>query len=122
MSATCDTPADTQFWMLSTHAHKQAKTTTIKDGLAASTTVPFTSDDWEHPGEIAWMDAPFYKFDTGKLTYECVYDNTGSNANRTVTSGSSAATNEMCMATGYFFPATGPRGCVIDSGQCQCLL
>jgi hypothetical protein len=115
-SATCDTPADTQFWMLSTHAHKQAKTTTIKNGLAASTTIPFTSDDWEHPGAVAWMDAPFYTFETGKLTYECTYDNTGSNANRTVTSCSSAATNEMCMATGYYFPAAKPLFCLGSGG------
>jgi hypothetical protein len=33
-------------------------------------------------------------------------------------SGSSAQTNEMCMATGYYFPATKPMFQVISGGKC----
>jgi hypothetical protein len=29
-----------------------------------------------------------------------------------VTEGQSAATDEMCMAVGYFFPATAPKFCI----------
>jgi hypothetical protein len=44
-----------------------------------------------------------------QLTYQCDYVNpTG----RTITSGSSPATDELCMAITYFFPATGARICV----------
>lgn len=115
-SKTCSVPAGSKFWTLSTHAHKQATTTTVKDGMPASTAVAFTSDDWEHPGANSWTTAPFYEFASGKLTYECTYSNTGSNAGGTVVSGPSAATNEMCMATGYYFPATKPLICLNSLG------
>lgn len=109
---TCNVPANIRFWTMSTHAHKQAVKTTVKDGAA----VAFTSTDWEHPGAETWMTAPFYTFATGELTYECTYNNTGSNEGRTVTAGSSAETDEMCMAVGYFFPATKPLICLNDLG------
>ena len=53
------------------------------------------------------------------------YDNTGDNKNITVVSGSSAATNEMCMAVGYTFPATTAKFCVYDTSipttdHCYC--
>ena len=49
------------------------------------------------------------------LTWQCTYDNTGSNG---VVSGPSAQTNEMCMATGYYFPATGPKFEYVTGGNC----
>jgi hypothetical protein len=113
---TCNTPANSKFWLLSTHAHKQAVKTAIKDGMPASTTIAFTSTDWEHPGAATFTAAPFYTFSTGKLTYECTYDNTGDNANMVVVSGPSAQINEMCMATGYYFPATRPLLCLNNAG------
>jgi len=102
-SMTCNTPANTQFWLMSTHSHKQSIRTRVLDN---STTV-FESTDWEHPGAKE-MASPFYTFGSGKLTYECTYDNA---TNRTIQDGESAATDEMCMATGYFFPATKPVFC-----------
>ena len=82
----------------------------------------FLSNDWEHPGNAAFDAPTFYEFSSGKLTWECTYMNTGDNAGRTITAGQSARTDEMCMATGYYFPAIGPRGCVMDSGECQCFI
>jgi hypothetical protein len=115
-SMTCGVPANSKFWLLSTHAHKQAVKTAVKDGMPASTSVVFTSTDWEHPGQMMWTGSPFYAFSTGKLTYECTYDNTGDNAGVTVVSGPSAVKNEMCMATGYYFPATKPLFCLNNVG------
>ena len=57
------------------------------------------------------------------MTWDCVYDNTGTNADSTIYAGQSARTNEMCMATGYYFPvigAFGANGCVMSSGECNC--
>ena len=108
---TCGTPPGTKFWLVSTHAHKQAVKTEVKNGMPASTDLAFTSTDWEHPGTKAWMTAPFYTFTGDKLTYGCTYDNKGSNASRTITTGDSAQTDEMCMATGYYFPAPKSRIC-----------
>ena len=115
-SMTCSTPANARFWLLSTHAHKQSIKTAIKDGMPASTTIAFTSTDWEHPGAMMFTASPFYTFSTGKLTYECTYDNTGDNAGNTIVSGPSAQINEMCMATGYYFPATKPLLCLNNLG------
>ncbi len=102
-SESCSTPANSKFWMMSTHAHKQAVKTRVLDGADEV----FASTDWEHPGASMFMTpAEFYTFKTGALTYECTYDNTGSNHNNTIQTGDSAEFDEMCMASGYFFPAT----------------
>lgn len=117
VSATCDV-FDKKFWQMSSHSHKQSIATAIFDG----TTPVFTSTNWEHPGAERWDVPTFYQFQGTSITWECTYDNTGDNATRIVTSGQSARTNEMCMATGYYFPAVGPRGCIMNNGACQCLL
>jgi len=64
---------------------------------------------------------PYYTFTNPNLTWSCTYDNTGDNAGSTVVAGSSAKTNEMCMATGYFFPATGPKFLIQYGGSCHAL-
>ena len=103
----CSIAAGSKFFLMSTHAHKRATLTQVTDG----TTMVFESDNWEHPGATTWAAEPFFQFASNKLTYRCEYDNTG-NPNA-VPEGSSAATNEMCMAVGYFFPApNGPRFCL----------
>jgi len=113
---TCSVPDGAKFWALSTHSHKQSVTTTVKDGTAASPQVAFTSTDWEHPDARTWMSAPFHTFTTNQLTYECTYDNIGTNAATTVVSGPSAQTNEMCMAIGYYFPASKALICLNELG------
>ena len=57
------------------------------------------------------LAAVLYAFATNQLTYECSYDNTGTNANRTIQTGDSALDDEQCMAVGYYFPATKPGFC-----------
>lgn len=109
---TCNAPAGAKFWMMSTHAHKQAIRTEVIDGMSPV----FVSHDWEHPGAQTWMTSPFYTFATGKVTYRCTYNNTGSNSTRTISDGDSAATDEMCMASGYFFPATKSLFCLRNAG------
>jgi hypothetical protein len=102
---TCSIPQTAKVWQMSTHAHQRAVKTEVRNGSE----VVFTSTDWEHPGVERWMSAPFYQFSTGKLTYECTYDNPH---NVEVRSGDSAQTDEMCMASGYIFPATKPMFCI----------
>lgn len=117
ISATCNA-IDANIWMMSTHSHKQSVATKVTDG----STMVFESTDWEHPGNRRWAAPEFHRFDSGEMTWSCTYTNMGDNAGRVVTSGSSAKTDEMCMMTGYYFPASGPKGCIMDSGQCQCIL
>jgi hypothetical protein len=92
-----------KFYNISTHTHKQGVHTFVSDG---ATTV-FDSTSWDHPGIRTWNAAPFFSFSTGALTYQCEYLNPN---NRTITAGNSAATDEMCMVVGYYFPAPGGAG------------
>ncbi len=133
VTGSCPLPAGVKFWTVSTHSHKQSVETKVMDGSS----MVFDSTMWEHPGAVTWMTpSTFYTFSNSKLTWSCTYNNnapppycdqggpqgTCSNADTTVQQGPSAVTNEMCMATGYFFPATGPKfGVALGSGSCMSL-
>lgn len=97
---TCSVPAGTKFFFMGTHAHKRATLTRVTDGSS----MVFESTNWEEPGARLWNAAPFYEFAAGSLTYRCEYDNrTGPTSGQNVQEGDSAATDEMCMAVGYYF-------------------
>lgn len=117
VAATCDA-VQGKFWSMSTHSHKQATTTRVKDASA----MVFESLDWEHPGMERFEAPTFFSFSSETVTWECTYDNLGDNKDRTIQSGQSARTDEMCMATGYYFPANGPKGCFKSGGECTCFL
>ena len=52
---------------------------------------------------------PFVTFQPGeKIHYACDYQN---DLDQVVTTGSSAQTNEMCMAIMYYFPASAGGSC-----------
>jgi len=101
----CAVPAGAKFFAMSTHAHQFATRTEVKDGAS----MVFESTNWEHPGTATWTTDPFYTFASGRITYRCDYNNTSGAAVRT---GNSAKTDEMCMAVGYYFPATAPKFCI----------
>jgi hypothetical protein len=107
---TCNnTPVGVNFFTMSTHAHRRSTETMVFDGSSMID----DSTNWEHPVIKSYLtDAPtwnYYKF-KGQLSYECKYTNDLSTA---VHTGDSAATDEMCMAVGYFFPADGgPVFCI----------
>jgi hypothetical protein len=112
---TCAAPTGLNFWEMSTHAHKQAIDEQVSDG----SNVLVDSTDWSHPAETLWNQPSFYQF-TDNFTYSCTYDNTlpctdpndPCNADDTVQSGPSAATNEMCMGVGWYFPGSQPTVCI----------
>ena len=111
---TCNVPQNVKFWTVSTHSHKQSVMTEIKDGQ----NMVFHSegaDAWEHPGAKTWDTTPFYTFASNKLTYTCRYDNVGPNT-MPIEDGPSAQVDEMCMATGYMFPATAAKFCYTNQG------
>jgi hypothetical protein len=116
VTASCDAPPG-KFWLLSTHAHKQAIKTEVLDGSSSL----FSSTEWEHPGAKEWDATPFYTMAANKVTWTCTYDNTGDNSGHTIVAGPSAQTNEMCMATGYYFPSTAPKICLnYAANSCIC--
>jgi hypothetical protein len=107
----CAIPSGATFYALGTHSHRRSTMTWVKDG----STEIFRSDDWEHPHDLdsarysaEFGSSPYYQF-SGDLTYHCDYQN---DIDQQVTSGDSAATNEMCMAVGYYFPATTATFCI----------
>jgi hypothetical protein len=103
VSGNCAVASDAKFFAMTTFTHKQSVHTFIKDG---GTTV-FDSTNWEHPGTGTWDTPPFFSFTSGNLTYQCEYANP--NGYR-VQYGDDPATDEMCMAIGYYFPAIGGTG------------
>jgi hypothetical protein len=123
VSGTCKgLPAGTKFFTMSTHTHKHATAAVIDfvSGGASqeivhtgpSPTYPAvqqqgTGTDWEHPGVALW-NAPDYLTvnDGDSFTYSCTYEN--QDPTTAVRVGETAASNEMCMAVGYYFPAATP--------------
>jgi hypothetical protein len=103
-SGTCPVPAGSRFFSMWTHSHKQSVENQVMDGAA----MVQTSTDSSDPTVTLWPTSPFYTFASGALSYTCNYLNLTSNE---IVSGPSALTNEMCMAIGYFFPATGSKVC-----------
>jgi hypothetical protein len=104
VTGTCAVPSGAKFFLMSTHTHRFGTLTRVSDGSQ----MILESTDWEHPETLEQTDAPFLEFQNS-LTYHCEYHNF---TNQTVTTGDSAETDEMCMAVGYFFPATGPVFCL----------
>ena len=114
VNGSCPAPSGSKFWTVSSHTHKQSTDVKINDG----TSLVLDSTDWEHPAVKDWTATPFYSFASNKVNWTCTYTNPNSTA---INEGSSAQTNEMCMATGYYFPATGPKFNVVigNGGSCQ---
>jgi hypothetical protein len=106
----CSVPSGAKFFTMSTHSHKY--TTSAMAGRSvngAMTEMLVETSNWEHPGVALWKE-PYTVFNAGeKLYYTCSYSNPLSTR---LTVGESANTNEMCMAVGYFFPATGNSLCL----------
>jgi hypothetical protein len=106
VTGTCTPGAGAKFFSMTTHTHKRGTLATIKrqsgEELVRTT-------DWEFPASKHWLEPPYLTFGAGeKFTYSCTYKNDRAS---TVTVGTSAEANEMCMAITYFFPATAAGTC-----------
>ena len=118
VNGTCTAPAGAKFFTMSTHTHKHATAAWVDyihngqttEVVHTGTEATYPADqeqgsgvDWEHPGVGLWTAPNFLTIVSGdSFTYHCSYSNTASTA---VTVGETAASNEMCMAIGYYFPA-----------------
>jgi hypothetical protein len=108
VSGACTAPAGSNFFVMTSHTHKHATTTNVNFLHAGQTTNIVHTTDWEHPDVGVWTAPNFLTVQSGdSFTYSCAYSNTSSSA---VTVGDTAASNEMCMAIGYYFPA-GSTSC-----------
>jgi hypothetical protein len=90
------------------HTHKHATEADVNFISDGQTQNIVKTTDWESP-DVGLFYAPnFLTIKQGdSFTYSCSYSNTTSTA---VTVGETAASNEMCMAIGYYFPA-GAASC-----------
>jgi hypothetical protein len=109
VQGTCQPPVGSKFFAMTTHTHKHATLAEVNYLSGGKTTNIVHTTDWEHPDVGVWSAPSFLTVKSGdSFTYSCSYKNTSSAA---VTVGEYAATNEMCMAIGYYFPASSGRYC-----------
>ena len=102
----CTPAAGANYFVMQTHTHKHATLATVNrklaNGMMGEELVKTTN--WDNPQAHIWQSAPFLTFQPGEtFHYSCSYQNDTATAVRV---GTSADTNEMCMAEAYFFPAT----------------
>jgi hypothetical protein len=108
----CTPGTGAKFFYMLTHTHRRGKLATINRVLANGQLGEqlVKSTDWEVPEEKKYLTDPYLTFKAGeKFHYSCDYEN---DLNQVVTSGPSAATNEMCMAITYYFPASAGGSCL----------
>jgi hypothetical protein len=105
----CTPVVGANYFIMQTHTHKHATLAVVnrsKGGVLGEELVRTT--DWDNPQAHEWHSAPFLNFASGEtFHYSCSYMNDSAQA---VTVGTSASTNEMCMAEAYYFPAVGKPG------------
>ncbi|HLK41284.1 MAG TPA: hypothetical protein VKU41_31250 [Polyangiaceae bacterium] len=107
VSGTCSAPTGSNFFVMTTHTHKHATAAEVNYVSGGVTTNIVNTTDWEHPDVGVWTAPNFLTVKAGdSFTYSCSYSNPGATA---VTVGETAASNEMCMAIGYYFPASTAR-------------
>jgi Copper type II ascorbate-dependent monooxygenase, C-terminal domain len=108
VSGTCTAPVGSKFFALTSHTHKHATDTKVNFVSGGQTQNIVNTTDWESP-DVGLFYAPnFLTVNAGdSFTYSCAYSNTTSSP---VLVGETAASNEMCMAIGYYFPA-GSASC-----------
>jgi hypothetical protein len=108
----CSPPAGSKFFAFTTHTHRHGGSTST----GAYTDVNFVSGgmktnvvhttDWESPDVALWNPPNYLTVQSGdQFQYDCHFVNKDSSL---VTFGETAATGEMCMSIGYYFPAGAP--------------
>ena len=106
----CTVPQGVNFFLMSTHSHKRTLTAQANrylNGQIGDSLV--LTQDWAHATVSKWY-SPFMNLAPGEeIYYSCNYRN---DTNQTITVGESAEVNEMCMAVGYYFPATANTFCL----------
>jgi hypothetical protein len=105
VTGSCSPPAGSKFFAYTTHTHRHGGS--VSTGAYTDVTyngMPIVhSTDWENPDVGLWGPPNFLTINAGDtIGYDCHFVNTDSTL---VTFGETAASNEMCMSIGYYFPA-----------------
>jgi hypothetical protein len=106
----CKVPSGVHFFSMTTHSHKQTVTANVRRWANdAPGDMLVETKNWERPTIVTWP-SPFLDLsDDEQLYYSCTYRN---DTDATIVQGESAAKNEMCMAVGYYFPASVATICI----------
>jgi plastocyanin len=108
VSGTCTAPVGSKFFAITSHTHKHATVTKVNYVSGGMVENVVDTTDWESPDVGLFYAPDFLTVKAGDtFTYSCSYSNTTSSP---VLVGETAASNEMCMAIGYYFPA-GTASC-----------
>jgi len=113
VTGSCSPPAGSKFFAYTTHVHKHGGSV----ATGAYTDVDYVpsggqplrvvhTTDWQNPDVALWNAPSYLTISSGdQFRYDCHFVNTGSTL---VTFGETAATGEMCMSIGYYFPVGAP--------------
>ena len=103
VSGTCQAPVGSKFFAVTSHTHKHATVTDVNFVSNGQSENIVHTTNWEAPDVGLFYAPSFLTVNQGdSFTYSCSYSNSTSQA---VLVGETAASNEMCMAIGYYFPA-----------------
>jgi hypothetical protein len=105
VTGSCSPPAGSKFFAYTTHTHRHggsvstgAHTDVTYNGMTIVSTT-----DWENPDVALWGPPNYLTVNQGDtFGYDCHFVNMDTTL---VTFGETAASNEMCMSIGYYFPA-----------------
>ena len=100
----CAVPSGSRFFSMTTHSHKYTTSAAVRRWRSGQMGAQLVDTrDWEHPAVARWAQ-PFLALSDDEEVYcTCTYRNDG---DRPIEVGESANKNEMCMAAGYYFPAS----------------
>jgi len=99
----CPVTSDVTLTTGQTHMHKWGLggTANLEDSKGALIQKLYTSDTWADPTVTQWTSPPMKLKAGEQIDYECNYQNDGTT---TIIQGLSAATNEMCVFVGSYYP------------------
>ena len=99
----CPVTSDVTLTTAQTHMHKWGLggTANLEDSKGALIQKLYTSDTWADPTVTQWTSPPMKLKAGEQIDYECNYQNDGTT---TIIQGLSAATNEMCVFVGSYYP------------------
>jgi hypothetical protein len=97
-SRTCRSPFDLRLLSVTGHMHKRGLTFDASiDGKNV-----YHTDRWDEPAFAAFPLPGYEVKKDSPITYECTYDN---ETGKTIRFGNSAATDEMCILAGLYYPS-----------------
>jgi hypothetical protein len=89
------------------HSRGTLFTVLTNDKLTDGLGILYESKEWSEPTPREYpLQPPFTVHAGSKITYQCTYEN---HTDNTIQAGLSAATNEMCILHGMYWPRVAPE-------------